>query len=99
MLGKTEEETVAQIDATKHQFTHSDKECERLYYEAPDDTAYIADTGKWKNGEQQAAHYYSVSPSIPRQDKLVFAGITKPSARGTLSAINYRKDRSLRLDF
>jgi len=45
MLGKTEEQTTARIEAAWRQITMGDKETERIYYEAADDTAYIADIG------------------------------------------------------
>ncbi|MEY4489987.1 MAG: hypothetical protein RIQ79_2495 [Verrucomicrobiota bacterium] len=45
LLGKSEAETSARIDAVWRQLTQGDSETERLYFEAPDDTAYIADVG------------------------------------------------------
>lgn len=45
LLGKTDEETAAHIDSTWRQLREGDTRTQRLFYEAPDDTAYIADTG------------------------------------------------------
>lgn len=45
LLGKTKTEVDARIDTTWASFTQGDPETERLYFGAPDDTAYIADVG------------------------------------------------------
>lgn len=45
LLGKNEKQTQAKLDAAWRQLFYGDDASERLYYPAPNDTAYIADIG------------------------------------------------------
>ena len=69
LLGKTEEETTSRIEAAWHHFTHGDKDSERIYYEAPDNTAYIADIGNGDVRSEGMSYGMMIAVQLDRQDE------------------------------
>lgn len=69
MLGKTEEETTARVEAAWHQITLGDKETERIYYEAPEDTAYMADVGNGDVRSEGMSYGMMIAVQLDRQNE------------------------------
>jgi len=69
MLGKSEAETTSRIEATWRQFTHGDKDTERLYYEAPNNTAYIADIGNGDVRSEGMSYGMMIAVQLNRQEE------------------------------
>lgn len=69
MLGKTEEETTRRIEAAWHQITHGDKDTERIYYEASDETAYIADVGNGDVRSEGMSYGMMIAVQLDRREE------------------------------
>jgi oligosaccharide reducing-end xylanase len=69
LLGKSEAETTVRIEAVWRQFTQGDEKTERLYFEAPDDTAYIADIGNGDLRSEGMSYGMMIAVQLDRQDQ------------------------------
>ncbi|MEX1048909.1 MAG: glycosyl hydrolase family 8 [Akkermansiaceae bacterium] len=69
LLGKTEQETTARIEAAWLQLTRGDQETERIYFEAPNDTAYIADIGNGDVRSEGMSYGMMIAAQLDRQNE------------------------------
>ena len=69
LLGKTEAETTARIEAVWRQFTEGDAAAQRLYYETPEDTAYIADVGNGDVRSEGMSYGMMIAVQLDRKDQ------------------------------
>lgn len=69
LLGRSETETSARIDAVWRQFTEGDTENQRLYFEAPHNTAYIADIGAEDVRSEGMSYGLMIAVQLDRKDQ------------------------------
>ncbi len=69
LLGKTEAETTAHIEAVWRQFTQGDASTERLYYETPEDSAYIADIGNGDVRSEGMSYGMMIAVQLDRREQ------------------------------
>lgn len=68
LLGKSEAETTARIEAAWRLISAGDPETERLYFEAPDETAYIADIGNGDVRSEGMSYGLMLAIQLDRQE-------------------------------
>lgn len=69
LLGKTEAETTARIEATWREYTEGDPENLRLYFTAPDATAYIADVGSRDVRSEGMSYGMMIAVQLDRREE------------------------------
>jgi xylan 1,4-beta-xylosidase len=69
LLGKSEAETTEHISAVWRQFTQGDAATERIYFEAADNTAYIADIGNGDVRSEGMSYGMMITVQLDRQDQ------------------------------
>lgn len=69
LLGKSRAETDARIESVWRQYTEGDAENERIYFEAPDNTAYIANVGSKDVRSEGQSYGMMIAVMLDRRDQ------------------------------